>query len=53
MGPATRLAKETPHKNTAPPKKSLFLRPLKFLRALEQAMIGEIIALTSPRNHLE
>lgn len=59
MGRAVGLAKETPH--TPPPEtikgidkpKSLHLRTVKFLRALEQTVIGELIALTSSKNHLE
>ena len=53
MGPATGLAEETPSNDTPPSKESLYLRALKFLRAVEQVVIGEFIALTSSKKHLE
>jgi hypothetical protein len=50
VGPAIGLAEETPRNDSPPPKKSLYLRVLNFLRNLEQTVIAEIIALTSPKD---
>ncbi len=65
MRSATSVAKEIPHVETPKQvnrkgvpvlpsqKNSQLRRALKFLQMLEQVVVGEILALTLSRSHLE